>query len=424
MKLRFEKQALNHMFLNIGVIILGISFYFALLNFSVIHRFFSDALHILRPFVYGFVIAFLLNNPVKYFDRLLFRLIRQERIRRAVSVSVVMLITLLLIGLLVAFLVPQLIDSAMTLVMNVQDFALNMDSNLETRFSALMNEYHMSPDVYKKVVEAWDHILSLGSSLLVAGFQYLLGLTGQVTNWVINLFVAVIISVYLLMSREQFFAQLRKVLYAFFNRKTVEQLLYVGRLTNRTFNGFINGKLIDSLIIGILAFICLNIMKMPYVLLISVIIGVTNVIPFFGPFVGAIPSAFIIFIVDPIQAVWFCVFILILQQIDGNIIGPKILGGTTGMPAIWVMFAILVGGGMAGFVGMVVGVPTVAVLYTLFKRYLKQRLTSKALPFATESYLAADYDPYQEKERECDETTSNESDAQPAAADRGDGARD
>ena len=200
------------------------------------------------------------------------------------------------------------------------------------------------------------------------------------------------------MSKEHFFAQWRKTLYAFFKKETVENLLYVGRLTSSTFNGFINGKLIDSLIIGILAFICLSIMNMPYVLLVSVIIGVTNIIPFFGPFIGAIPSTFIILIVDPLQAVWFVIFILVLQQIDGNIIGPKILGSSTGLPAIWVMFAILVGGGLAGFAGMIAGVPTMAVIYTLFKAYVKQKLEQKELPSGTEEYLASDRSPYQVRE--------------------------
>jgi predicted PurR-regulated permease PerM len=138
-------------------------------------------------------------------------------------------------------------------------------------------------------------------------------------------------------------------------------------------------------------------MDMPYVLLVSVIIGVTNIIPFFGPFIGAIPSTFIILIVNPVQALWFVLFILILQQIDGNIIGPKILGSSTGLPAIWVMFAILVGGGLAGFVGMIAGVPAMAVIYTLFKNYVKQRLEQKALPSNTEDYLSSGMDPYQAK---------------------------
>ncbi len=418
MKLDFSKEAINRLLANILVVIVGISFYFALLHLETIHNFTTAVLDILRPFVYGFVIAFLLNNPVKYFDRVMKPLIKKEKMRRALSVILAMVIFAVLIGLLIAFLVPQLIDSTVTLVRNIQDFALNLDYYMEDWFAILNQQYHIDPTIYTKLMDAWESILSKGSSILVTIFQRLLGLTGQITSGVINFFVAVIISVYLLMSREEFFAQLRKVLYALFNQKTVENMLYVGRLTSSTFNGFINGKLIDSLIIGILAFICLTIMKMPYVLLISVIIGVTNIVPFFGPFVGAIPSAFIIFIVDPIQALWFLLFILILQQIDGNIIGPKILGGTTGLPAIWVMFAILVGGGMAGFVGMIVGVPAVAVLYTLFKAYIKQRLENKALPSTTEAYAKVDVNPYQiEKKHDVIKTKEKDNEAESAKTD-------
>ena len=408
MKLNFNREARNRMLANIAVAVVGISYYFALLHLDAIRGFTGTVLAILRPFVYGFVIAFLLNSPVKYFDKCLCSFLKHNKLRRALSVLLVMVIFAVLISLLMAFLVPQLIDSIVTLVKNVQDFALNLDHYMEIWVNALDKQFHIDPELYQQLLGTWEQILSFSSSLFLSGVQRLLGLTGQVTSGVVDFFVALIISVYLLMSREEFFAQLRKVLYALFSKKTVEKLLYVGRLTNTTFNGFINGKLIDSLIIGILAFICLSIMKMPYALLISVIIGVTNVVPFFGPFIGAIPSAFIIFIVNPIQAIWFLLFILILQQIDGNIIGPEILGGTTGLPAIWVMFAILVGGGLAGFAGMILGVPTVAVLYTLFKAYVRQRLETKKLPLGTGDYVDGGKNPYLVKEEKKDETGTNQ----------------
>ena len=297
------------------------------------------------------------------------------------------------------------------LIKNIQDFATNLEGYVTTLMNMLQKEFHLNSSLYQNLADAWEKILALGSSLLLSGFQGILGLTGQVTTWLLDFFVALIVCVYLLMSKENFFAQIRKVLYAFFKKTTVDKILYVGNLTSVTFNGFIIGKLIDSLIIGILAFICLSILNMPYVLLVSVIIGVTNIIPFFGPFIGAIPSTFIILIVDPMQAVWFMVFILILQQIDGNIIGPKILGNTTGLPAIWVMFAILVGGGLAGFVGMIAGVPTMAVLYTLFRAYVKQRLEQKDLPSETEEYLASGVNPYQMKGEITNATGSVRSDS-------------
>ena len=397
MKLDFTRGTRNRMLANLLVVLAGLSFYFAMLNFDTISGFVTTVLDILRPFVYGFVLAFLLNSPVKHFDRVLGNRIKNKKLVRAISVAITMVLFFLVIGLLIAVLVPQLMESVVMLIKNIQDFATNLEGYVTTLMNMLQKEFHLNSSLYQNLADAWEKILALGSSLLLSGFQGILGLTGQVTTWVLDFFVALIVCVYLLMSKENFFAQIRKVLYAFFKKTTVDKILYVGNLTSVTFNGFIIGKLIDSLIIGILAFICLSILNMPYVLLVSVIIGVTNIIPFFGPFIGAIPSTFIILIVDPMQAVWFMVFILILQQIDGNIIGPKILGNTTGLPAIWVMFAILVGGGLAGFVGMIAGVPTMAVLYTLFRAYVKQRLEQKDLPSETEEYLASGVNPYQMK---------------------------
>ena len=155
---------------------------------------------------------------------------------------------------------------------------------------------------------------------------------------------------------------------------------------NKTFSAFISGKIIDSLIIGTICFIGMHILGLPYVILISVIVGVTNIIPFFGPFIGAIPSTIIMLTVDPIKALYFVIFILILQQLDGNVIGPKILGDSTGLPSFWVMFAIIVGGGMFGFVGMIVGIPAFAVIYTYVTRYVNHRLKSKGLPIETKVY--------------------------------------
>ena len=424
LKLNMERGSMNRMLANIIVVIIGISFFFALQNLDKITGFVDVLMTILRPFVYGFAIAFLLNNPVKFFDKTMKKVVKSNGLRRALSVFLVMVLVAVIIGILTAFLVPQLVDSAVTLINNIQYFLINLDHNMDVWLNMLTQDYNVDPELYESIKITWDDLLTKGSTLLIAGFQYLLGFTGQVTTGLINVFVAIIISIYLLMSRERFFAQVKKVLYAMLQKESVEKVLKVGHLINITFNGFIIGKIIDSLIIGIIAFICLSLMKMPYVLLVSVIIGVTNVIPFFGPFIGAIPSAFIIFIVDPVQALWFVLFIIILQQFDGNILGPKILGGTTGLPAIWVMFAILVGGGLAGFVGMILGVPTVAVCYMLFREYITKRLEGKHLPCKTIDYENNTEDPYQKKEEVevKDERKNNGTDPQSADTDCGDGA--
>ena len=196
-----------------------------------------------------------------------------------------------------------------------------------------------------------------------------------------------IISIYLLIDKEKFFALGKKVTASLFNEKHTRVILDLAKRTNLTFGRFIGGKIVDSAIIGVLTFIILTIFKMPYVLLISVIIGITNVIPFFGPFIGAIPSAIIILFVSPIQAIWFLVIVLVIQQVDGNIIGPKILGDSIGISAFWILFSILVAGKLFGLVGMIIGVPMFALIYSIIKDVIEARLKYKGLPIETKNYM-------------------------------------
>ena len=202
----------------------------------------------------------------------------------------------------------------------------------------------------------------------------------------LNLLIGIIVCVYFLNSKELFKAQTKKLISATMNKEKSDEIFEFAYFTNRTFGGFVNGKLIDSLIIGILCFILMTIFKLPYTILVSTIVGVTNFIPFFGPFIGAIPSALIICLASPVKALYFLLLVLGLQQFDGNILGPKILGGTTGLSSFWVMFAIIVGGGLFGFTGMVLGVPVFAVIYYYFSRYIKKRLARKNLPTETAEY--------------------------------------
>ena len=209
----------------------------------------------------------------------------------------------------------------------------------------------------------------------------------SVASSIWNIILGIIISVYLLMDKEKFFALGKKVVTSLLNEKHTTIVLDLANRTNLTFGRFIGGKIVDSAIIGVLTFIILAIFKMPYVLLISVIIGVTNIIPFFGPFIGAIPSAIIILFVSPIQALWFLVIILVIQQVDGNIIGPKILGDSIGISAFWILFSILVAGKLFGLVGMIIGVPMFALIYSVIKDIIEARLRYKGLPTETEKYL-------------------------------------
>ncbi|RHV07427.1 AI-2E family transporter [Clostridium sp. OM07-10AC] len=208
----------------------------------------------------------------------------------------------------------------------------------------------------------------------------------QCAGSIIYLMIGCIVAVYLLLGKDRFLAQAKKLIYAVFGKKQADVILHYGRMTNDTFSGFIVGKIVDSAIIGVLCFIVMWILKLPYPLLISVIVGVTNVIPVFGPYIGAVPSALLILLVNPVQCVYFVIFIIILQQLDGNVIGPAILGESTGLTAFWVLFAILLFGGLWGIAGMIVGVPLFAMIYRLLKDYLELRLYHKSLSMETGMY--------------------------------------
>ena len=213
----------------------------------------------------------------------------------------------------------------------------------------------------------------------------------NVLSEVFNFLVGCIVSVYMLFGKETFSAQIKKMLYAGMQVERANMVLHITRKSNEIFGGFIIGKIIDSAIIGVLCFIGITILDMPYILLVSVIVGVTNVIPFFGPYIGAIPSTILIALADPLKGLYFLIFIIALQQLDGNVIGPKILGNSTGLSAFWVVFSILLGGGLFGFIGMIIGVPTFAVIYYIVKMVVGEKLEKKRLPPDTEHFGEVEY---------------------------------
>ena len=206
-------------------------------------------------------------------------------------------------------------------------------------------------------------------------------------KFLLNILVGVIVSVYVLSSKEIFAGQAKKIVYAVFKPVRANVIIHTLRKSNEIFGGFITGKILDSAIIGVLAYIVLAIMQMPDTVLLAVIIGVTNVIPFFGPFIGAIPSFIIVVLQNPVQGLYFLIFILVLQQIDGNIIGPKILGNSTGLSSFWVVFAIMVFGGLWGFPGMLLGVPLMAVIYYITQKCVRYFLRKRGLAEDTQSYV-------------------------------------
>ena len=311
---------------------------------------------------------------------------------RSVSSAMATLVSLIFLFVIVVGLFWMIIPEIYTSVMGLQE---TLGENINNLALWLQKMFEDNPSVERAVIPMYDRLTSQLQSWmtsdLVPNMSTLIGsLSSGLLSVVLvlkNILIGVIVMVYLLNIKGTLSAQSKKIIYSVFSVKTANHAIDEVRFVHRVFGGFITGKILDSLIIGIMCFVLLNAMKMPYALLVSVIVGVTNVIPFFGPFIGAVPSAFLILLVSPIKCLYFLIFILLLQQFDGNILGPKILGQSTGLPSFWVLFSILLFGGLMGFVGMIIAVPTFAVFYSVVSRLVNRSLGKKNLSLKTADYF-------------------------------------
>ncbi|MCL1975580.1 MAG: AI-2E family transporter [Firmicutes bacterium] len=380
------------------VIALSIIFFFIIYRARGVGEALHSLINILRPFIYGAALAYVLNPVYKLCERLLTRPlalhIKKQKvvayIVRVISTIITLIITFIVLFGLFYLVIPQLADSIIGIIKKMPDYSRNLWLWINQLFEGNPYDEPFGPLIMSAYQSLVDHVDQWRQTDLFPllgnwAMRAYSGLRIAITA-VINLLIGIIVMVYLLNAKHIFAAQGKKVLYSIFGPKLGNTIIENIRLTHRIFGGFINGKLLDSLIVGIICFIFLVVTKMPYAMLISVIIGVTNIIPFFGPFLGAIPSAILLLFESPILCLYFLIFILVLQQIDGNIIGPRILGGTTGLPSFWVLFAILLFGGMFGFVGMVLGVPLFALIYSLAKALIYRSLNKYGLPADTETY--------------------------------------
>ena len=394
---RWDKKYLYWGITAFLVISASVLFYMLLHHLPEIQGMWSKIVTILAPFIWGLVLAYLLL-PL---TRALEKLFSSPRMRKAhikgkfARIAAIVVSEIVLLVILTAFvllILPQLYSSIETIVVNSPEYYKKMTDWLELRL-----EDH--PEVEQYVSQALETLSNqlmdiVNNRLLPSMGSVLSSLTTGVfaaLKGVYNLIVGIIVSIYLLANREIAKAGFRKVLYSVFSIETAEKIRAGHVFTDKTFMGFLSGKLLDSAIIGLICYIVCAILKMPYTLLVSVIIGLTNIIPFFGPLIGAVPSAFIILLVDPLKCLIFVVFIVVLQQIDGNIIGPKILGSTVGINGFWVMFSIILGGGLFSFAGMILGVPVFVVLYTALSALVDKQLRRNDLPQDYETYARLDY---------------------------------
>lgn len=363
-------------------------------KFSAISGVLASFANVIAPVTWGIVIAYIVNPMMKFFERVFGKCFERKKAHRklvrSLSVAFGLLTLLAVLFAIVAVLLPQVVESVIGLARNFNSYL----NNFESWIYKFVEDY---PDIYSFVQTQFDNLQPKLTDFINSIVPKLgewaiklkdgaLGFIGGLGDFVIGFIVAI----YLLFSKEKFIAQMRKFVAAVLPEGGKNAVYSIAARTNKMLGGFISGKLIDSTIIGILTFICMSIMKMDFVALISVVVGVTNIIPFFGPFIGAIPSALLLLVAAPRQVIPFVIFIFILQQFDGNILGPKILGDSTGLSPFWVMFAIFVGGGMFGFAGMILGVPIFAVIYSLVRDFVNYLLERRGLSTRTLDYCSND----------------------------------
>ncbi len=369
------------------VVCCSIVFYLISSQLKVFTGKIGEVIGILQPFIIGFVIAYLLNFILKFYEEKIENIdgfkSMSKKVRRSTCLLLTYITAFLIIYLFMNFVVPQVIESIVGLVNNIPSYLNNLTVLLED----IMKNLNLEPKYFdianEKLTEIVNYIIQFATDLLPILGNWVVNIASSIWNIILGL----IVSSYLLIDKERFYGVGKKIVYAISSERVANRVFELVSRSNYTFGRFLSGKIIDSAIIGVLTFIVLNIFKMPYSTLISVIIGITNIIPFFGPFFGAIPSAIIILFVSPIKAVWFLLIILVIQQIDGNIIGPKILGDSIGISAFWILFALLVAGKFFGIVGMVIGVPIFAIIYSIIKEVIEGKLRRKGLPEDTEEYM-------------------------------------
>lgn len=377
------------------VILASLISYYIMFHLDSFKGIISQLTIILMPVIDGMIIAYLLTPLLNYFERKIIKpfcsilpIKLKPKQQRICSILFTMIVVFMGFYVFFAMVIPQISSSLMTIIEQFPTYVntltvwvsqlLNDNPDFANFITNMINEYSVDLNnlFNTRIIPEINNVIMTVSISVVSILKEL---------W--NLIIGIIISFYLLGSKEKFSAQAKKIVYAFFSLEAANRFISNARFANKTFGGFFVGKIIDSIIIGILCFICTSIMGTPFCVLISVIVGVTNVIPFFGPFLGAIPSILLILFVDPLQALYFLIFVFILQQVDGNIIGPKILGSSTGLSSFWVIFSITLFGGLLGILGMIIGVPIFAIIFAFIKSLVESKLNLKELPAETAKYL-------------------------------------
>lgn len=367
---------------------IAIAFYFLLRNIGDIKAAASQLLALVSPFLTGFALAYLFIRPLRWVEKHLSRLLfkgspSKPGLLRTLSILVVLTIAWVFLGLVGSFVTPQLMESLDTLNRNFPSYITGLQ-NLAT---SALTSLGIQGDLYQMISPYWNQIFEYLKDFFAQLVPWLLNFSATLVSQVMNLLVTLVTCIYFLFNKELFARQLKKLCYAIFPVRFNESLLETVQIIDETFGGYINGQLVDAVVVGTLTTVSMTLLRLPYAVLVGVIVACTNVIPMVGPFIGAIPSFFIILMAGkPMQALGFVVLILVIQQIDGNILAPKIVGGSTNLSGFWVLFSIIVAGGLFGIGGIVLCVPTLSVFFKLLRRWADSSLRRRGLPEPSLAY--------------------------------------
>lgn len=397
MKFNIERKYITIGITAFFVIASAICFYYLIFHSESFYEKLNSFFVIASPVIYGVIVAYLLTPIVNFFEKKLLEplftqkadmTIRKKKYMRMLSVSMTMIVVIIAFYGFFSIVIPNL-------VISIRNISTQFSSYVQTLNYWSKKFFDDYPEIELLVIEFLDMYSGefndyLNNSIIpqIESLVKTVSLSLiSVLKFLWNFIIGVVIAIYVLFSKETFAGQAKKMIYAMFSTRNANQIISDTHFISETFIGFISGKIVDSVIIGFLCFAGTSFLNIPYPLLISVIVGVTNVIPFFGPYLGAIPCALLVFMVNPIQCIYFVIFVFMLQQLDGNVIGPKILGESTGLSGFWVIFSITIFGGLWGVPGMIIGVPVFAVIYAMTKRHTERKLKKKGLPIESDKYL-------------------------------------
>ena len=374
-----EKKDLRNL---LKVIIIAIIIYWGINNFGIIGTVFGKIIEIIFPFILGGALAFILNIPMTFFENKLSKIKNKKRkslinknLIRFISLILAIIVITFILYLIINLIVPELIDIIKLLVSNIPYYAEEINkfinSNTENiqEIDSLISGMNFDTDSIK------NELMEILSSVLSSSVSLVMGVVGLITN----LIIAIIFAIYILTSKEKLKNQVLRIIKAYCKKEKAIKIIEIGRITNKTFKNFLTVQALEATILGSLCIIGMLILKIPYAVPIGVLVGVTALIPVVGAFIGIIIGAILILSAEPIKVITFIIFVLILQQVEGNVIYPRVVGGSVGLPGMWVLVAVTVGGSLFGILGMLLGVPVFSVIYFMIKKDTEKRLNNTNL---------------------------------------------